>query len=199
MTRIGRTSSALSLIVALAIPGSAVACSSCSASVQEGEKSMDTWVETALRASEKTGKLDGLEIEYYVGGGLPPPHYVSDQFRMLVRDGRDVLEVATPNYAANPPRGASYPRDVYTLAATPEDVRTVARLILEAGAFHTVPPDGGTAPADALRTELEVSLAGKAAKRVYRGREPAELPKLRPAIEALFAAVRARGQHQVKP
>jgi len=161
---------------------------------------MDQWVETALRAAEKTGKLDGLEIEYYVSGGLPPPHYVSEQFRLLVRDGHDVLEFATPNYDPKLPQGASYPKDIYTLPATPEDAKTIARLVLASGAFRESASDAGApAPADALRTELEVTGGGKTAKCVYLGREPAELPKLREAVEALIERVKAHGQHEVKP
>src|SRR4051794_23053923 len=36
-------------------------------------------VDTELARIEASGKLGGVEIEYYVGGGLPPPHYRSDQ------------------------------------------------------------------------------------------------------------------------
>ena len=44
----------------------------------------------------RLGRLDGVTLEYWVGGGLPPPYYRSDQSRLLTSGGRDLLEFARP-------------------------------------------------------------------------------------------------------
>ena len=160
---------------------------------------MDTqWAEEALRATEKSGRLDGLEIEHYVGGGLPPPHYRSDQLRLLAKDGRDTFEFATPHYEEKVPEGGTYPLDIYTLPATPEEVKTFARLVRESGAFAAPAPDAGPGHADALKTELIVNVRGREAKRVYAGGEPAELARLREVVDPLIARLQKIGAHRVK-
>ncbi len=159
----------------------------------------NAWTEPALAAVEKTGRLEGMEIEYYVSGGLPPPHYRSDQFRALTREGRDLLEYARPSYTAKPAQGASYPLDIYTLPATPDEIRTLAKLTREAPPPQAPGPDQGAARADAVRTELLVMLGVQEAKRVYAGRQPPEVSRLREVVEAHVGRLVAQGEHRVKP
>jgi hypothetical protein len=176
-------------------------CSSCAKGRQEGVKTMDNeWAEAALKTAETTGKLDGLEIEHYVGGGLPPPYYRSEQLRLLVQEGRDVLRFVTPNYDPALRKGNTYPRDTYVLPATPDDVKLVARLLRETGALRA-PVPSATEPkvADALRTEWVISAHGKETKRVYPRGEPPELAKLTAVVETLIARVKAQGTHRVEP
>jgi hypothetical protein len=134
-----------------------------------------------------------------VSGGLPPPHYRSEQLRLLVRDGRDVFELATPNYAATPKQGEGFPSDVYRLPATPAEVKTIARLVRESNAFGSVAPPAEEQSADRMRTELLVTLHGKEAKRVYAGAAPPELAKLREVLTPLMARLRAQGEHRGSP
>ena len=83
----------------------------------------------AITQAETTGKLNGLEIEHYVAGGLPPPHYRSEQFRLFVDHGRDTLWFATPDYTVRVKQGEQYPQHVYRLTASPNDVKMIARLV----------------------------------------------------------------------
>ena len=157
------------------------------------------WADKVLAACEASGKLDGAEIEYYVAGGLPPPHYRSDQLRLLVQGGRDMVEFATPNYDPKLAKGNAYALDIYAIAATPDDVRSVARSMRETGAFQAEAPDAGPSRvADTLRAELVVVAGGKEAKRVYAPGDPA-IGELRETAEAMIARVKSQGAHRVKP
>ena len=49
---------------------------------------------TKLAEIERSGRLTGLEIEFWSGGGLPPPYYRSEQLRLTTRGGRDIMEFA---------------------------------------------------------------------------------------------------------
>ena len=89
-----------------------------------------------LEASARTGKLEGIEIEYYVGGGLPPPLYRSDQLRLLVSDGRSTLRFARPVYDR---RYDPYPLEIFQMAATPDDVQLIAGLLLKSRIFSSAP------------------------------------------------------------
>src|SRR4051812_44593663 len=92
----------------------------------------DEFLMGRLGESESSGALDGLEIEYWTGGGLPPPRYVSHQFRLLQKNEGDTLRFARPRFDA-----AFQPHliDARELPASPDDVRTLARLVRESGIF----------------------------------------------------------------
>jgi len=129
--------------------------------------------ELAARLSrcEHSGRLDGLEIEYYVSGGLPPPHYRSDQFRCLTVDGRELIELARPKFD----RGytINYPVEKFQLPAEPENVRTVARLLREGRVFDaTYPEERRPDIADILSTEVLATEGGRQTKKVYYQKPP---------------------------
>jgi hypothetical protein len=157
---------------------------------------MDPEVTAALTRMEATGRLEGVEFEHYVGGGLPPPHYRSDQFRLLTRDGHDVVQFAAPNYSAKPDKDASYPLDKYWLPAQPEDVKKIARILREGRAFDSSAPR--TTVADAVRTELVFTIVGKDHKATYWGLPPA-LTALDALVDTLIARVKSQGQHKLEP
>jgi hypothetical protein len=202
MKRSTTRAAALAVLVTVAI--GVAGCSSRSEKPGEiGGKTMnDTAALAALKDAETSGKLNGLEIEHYVGGGLPPPHHRSEQFRLYVSDGRDTLAFVTPDFTARVKQGESYPNHAYELPATPADVRQIARLVRESGAFSSAstPQDGVVA--DGLRTELVLICDGKGgkeeAKRVYSGAEPPELAKLLAEINAIVARIKAQGVHKVR-
>lgn len=152
-------------------------------------------IEVLLARCEASGKLSGIEIEYYVGGGLPPPHYRSDQFRFLTLDGREIMQFAKPVFDK---RYNPYPVEVYTLPATPADVKTIAGLILRSRAFS---PSSSSKPPikvpDALRTELVIKAGTKEETRTFQGL-PAELQPLKPAVETLIAQLKAKGERWVE-
>lgn len=156
----------------------------------------DPVVSAALTRMEAIGKLEGVEFEHYVGGGLPPPYYVSDQLRLLARDGRDTIQFAAPNYKSKPVKDEAYPRDVYTLPAQPDDVKTIAKILREGRTFET--STMASAPADGVRTELLLTVAGKQHKATYSGFAPTLAP-LSDAVKVLIARVKSQGKHELKP
>ncbi len=156
------------------------------------------WVDGALGEAEATGRLNGVVIEHFVGGGLPPPRLRSDQLRLMTRDGRDVLVFDKPDFKKRPTKaGQPYPNDEYTLAASPADVQLVARLVREAfRAPAPEPPDADEQ--DALHTEIIVSAHGRQATRAYRGGAPSELASLTAAARTLIERAKTQGVHEVK-
>jgi hypothetical protein len=147
-----------------------------------------------LERSAQTGRLDGLTIEYWVGGGLPPPHYRSDQFRLLTVEGRDTLELARPLWddAFKPPQLV----EKFQRPADAADVRRVAHLILDAGVFrepHDEKPTGG----DMLSTEVIVTAGGTMLQSVYRGNVPPALRALETEVERLRLALEREGARSV--
>ena len=155
---------------------------------------VDPAVSAALARMEGTGKLEGVEFEHFVGGGLPPPHYVADQLRLLERDGHDAIEFSAPNYKAQAAKDKAYPNDVYQLPAQPDDVKAIARALREGHAFEFSSPK--TTVADAVRTELVLTVAGKRHTVVYRGFTPALAP-LNALVRDLTTRVKAQGRYRL--
>jgi hypothetical protein len=146
-----------------------------------------------LRRREATGRLEDLEIEYWTGGGHPPPFYRSDQFRLLTCRGVETVEFATVAYAPAFERTALTLK--YQLPARPEDVRTVTRLLRQTGVFtDRHPEEEDPRSPDVLRTEVLVTEGGREHKRVYYRRIPEALEPLRAEVERLIGLVRAKGK-----
>ena len=47
-----------------------------------------------LALAAKTGRADGLTIEYWIGGGQPPPYYRSEQLLVTSHDDRLTIDLA---------------------------------------------------------------------------------------------------------
>lgn len=162
---------------------------------------MQPWSPEALRNRLDrcilAGRLDGLEVEYWIGGGLPPPYYRSDQFRMLTADGRELLELARPVYdeAFRP-----YPIDKRQLPAGRDDVVAIADALK--GLFAD-PPEPPELPADALRAEVLVTEGDLQTTLVLPVPVPPSAQPLHDAVAQRLARVEATGQrslcHQGKP
>jgi hypothetical protein len=154
----------------------------------------DSTAEAILERLEKTGKLDGIEIEYYVGGGAPPPYTRNDQLRLHTNEGREVVEFAKSNFKYteyNP-----YPLDIYRLPAEPADVRTLVKLIRAGDAFGThYPEETNPESSDILRTELVITRGGDEATRIYYKHVPDALAPLKKEVEAMIERVKAKGEH----
>jgi len=150
-------------------------------------------VSDQLRRCEATGRLDGLEIEYWTGGGLPQPSFRSDQFRLLTVGGVEMLEFDTVAYA---PRFTCEGLILeFQLPARHEDVRTVARLLRETGVFTARhPEEEDPRTADILRTEVLVKAGGREHKRIYYRRIPEVLQPLRAEVERLAGVAQAQGK-----
>lgn len=147
-----------------------------------------------LARLERTGKLNGAEIEYYVGGGLPPPATRNDQLRLFTREGREVVEFARSNFKRtefNP-----YALDIYQLPAEPADVRTIARLIRATNAFTThFPEETVSGSADMLHTDVVVTDDGDTATRTYYGHVPQVFAPLEKEVEAMIERLKAKGKY----
>lgn len=149
-----------------------------------------------LERAAATGRLDGLEIEYWVGGGSPPPHYRSDQLRLQTRGGRDVAEFARPLFDASfdPPDLV----EKFTADAQPADVQGVARLILAAHLFDEAAQTGPTAGFDMLATEIAIAAGERRFERKHRGNElPENLRPLAQQIEELRQSLEKAGARSV--
>jgi hypothetical protein len=153
----------------------------------------------ALHGCIVQGQLAGCEIEYWTGGGQPPPYYRSDQFRLHTVDGRDVAELAKPRYdvpAPSPEGGYPVERDVLT--ALPEHVRAVAQMIVVCGVFtEHFAEEQNPRVADILSTEVIVRVGGHAFSRRYFRRVPEALEPLRTEVERITREVVERGERGV--
>jgi hypothetical protein len=167
-----------------------------------GSTKMKTKIDAkaVLARCEATGKLDGVLIEYYVGGGLPPPMTRADQFLLVSREGRDVMEYSRPNFDPKYDKLHldGYPNDTYSLPASPADVKKIARLMRETGVFEQhFPEEARPGIADILRTEINVVDSHGEDGRTYYQRAPVALDPLRVVVEALIAHLKVHGDHGV--
>jgi hypothetical protein len=147
-----------------------------------------------LTQAARDGKLDGLQIESWVGGGQPPPFYRSEQFRLLLKDGRSLMEFAVLRFP-----DALTPKEVtekHTLAADPADVRAVAGQMLETKVFELkFPEETNPGIASVISHEIIATADGTAVKRVYYRRLPAALEPLEKLLKGLIDRTREKGRH----
>lgn len=156
----------------------------------------------ALNERHRAGRLDGCELEYWHGGGMPPPYYKSVQFRLLELDGQDTLELDIMKFDRR-----LTPEDYiekYQLPARPEDIRAVLLPLIESRAFESqFPEEEGEAP-DRMSTEVIVWLRRQPTPdgshadleflKRYRAGLPAALEPLRAEVERLTRLVQAEGK-----
>lgn len=142
------------------------------------------------------GRLNGVTIEYWVGGGPPPPFYRSDQFRLLTVENRDMLEFARPYH--DPTRKLEGLVEKFQLAAQPSDVRRLAKLIIDTGVFQQQSPEEkDPGRADALTTEVIVSIGSREFKRRYFTGSPKPLEPLRAEVDRLLQRLVASGKREI--
>ena len=151
---------------------------------------------TELARLVREGKLSGAIIEYWVGGGIPPPYYRSDQFRLLTRNTGDTLLVARPY--RDPVARREGLVEQYQIPALPADVQRVAKLILDSGIFDPrFAGEKDPGMADAPTTEVIVTIAGQEYKRRFFSASPQPLEPLRLEVENLAGRVVAGGEREV--
>lgn len=191
-----RRAGVLGVALAVVLLVTTIGCGSHGCSLlSNGEHTMNnSSAKSILERLEKTGKLDGVEIEHYVGGGMPPPYTHNDQLRFHTQEGREVVEFAKSNFKRtefNP-----YALDIYRLPAEAADVRTIAKLILAADAFGGGNPQGSSNDiADIIRTEVVVTEDGDAATCVYHGQLPEAFAPLEKEVEALIERLKTKGEY----
>jgi hypothetical protein len=194
----GSTRNSGRLAAAFACGCLALVCLVCHLSTMEGAMNDATNEELRMRLERAaaTGRLDGLEIEYWVGGGSPPPHYRSDQLRLFARGGRDVVEFARPLFDASfdPPDLV----EKFTADAQPADVQGVARLVLAARLLDEAVQTGPSAGFDVLATEIAIAAGELRFERKHRGNElPESLRPLAQKIDELRQRLAKAGVRSV--
>jgi len=142
------------------------------------------------------GRLDGVTIEYWVGGGAPPPFYRSGQFRLITVEKSDVLEFARPYHDPATKREGLIEK--FQLPAQPSKIRRLAKLILDTGVFtQRFPEENDPGRADILSTEVIVSVGGREFKRRYFTASPKPLEPLRAEVERLVQRLTASGKRGI--
>ena len=104
-----------------------------------------------VQAAAEAGELLGVELEWYVSGGLPPPHTRSDQLRLRVEDGREAIVFARERWDV-----AFDPANVHDKWDLPADAESTQVQDLQAGfrsadvipAIVVYARDGGLTDAD---------------------------------------------------
>lgn len=147
-----------------------------------------------LQSAEATGRLDDLELEYWIGGGLPPPHHRSDQLRFLLLDGKPTIEL---NVETNDEKRPGLAMIEHRAPLVPDELRAVAKLIRETAVFsRRYPEENKPDVADILHTEV-VLMSGdrsKSAKRTYYKSPPTDLEALTGHMKRISDRLRAEGQ-----
>jgi hypothetical protein len=92
-------------------------------------------IDRALGRAAETGALGTLEIEYWFGGGLPPPHYRSDQFRMFESGGKAVMVFAVMGFdkTLTPPEV----HEKWTLNPTSDQIMNIASQVRQSHLIST--------------------------------------------------------------
>ena len=149
-----------------------------------------------LQAAERTGRLDGLEIEFWKGGGLPPPYYQSDQLRLMTVGIREVIEFATLKWDQNfdPPNL----HEKWTLALQAAQTSEVTRLLLATQVFTAhYPEEEKPGIADIFSYEILLTADGTQVKRTYYRQLPNQSASLQAATAGLIDLLKAQGRHGV--
>jgi hypothetical protein len=150
-----------------------------------------------LENCENSGNLQGVTIEYWIGGGLPPPYYRSDQFRLLTVSGRDMLEYSTLKWDKNPERTGL--QEKFSLPAQPSDIKSVARLLREKQVFvKKYAEEDQPGIADILSFEIIVSSGVGQEKRTYYRKLPEDLASLRTLLETLIDRAKSKGKKELR-
>jgi hypothetical protein len=147
-----------------------------------------------LAEIEHSGRLAGLEMEFWSGGGLPPPYYRSEQLRLTTRGGRDIVEFAKLKWdnSFDPPQL----QEKWFLLLRPDQTSTVARLLLSSHVFtQTYPEEQNPNAGDILSYEIVLTANGAEVKRRYFRKEPDALGPLRAAVNGLIDLTRTQGRY----
>ena len=81
-----------------------------------------------LALAATTGRADGLTIEYWIGGGQPPPYYRSEQLLVTSHDDRLTITQAVMRF---PPRLApAEVLEIRTLTSDDEELRRLAEELI---------------------------------------------------------------------
>jgi len=147
-----------------------------------------------LETTERTGRLSGLEIEYWRGGGPPPPLYRSEQLRLMSAGPQDLLEFAVQKW--DPGFTPPTLHEVWTLPLRPAQVIEVTQLLLATNVFTAVyAEEQDPRIADIISYEILVSVSDTRLKRRYYRRVPDALAPLDGVFVGLIDRLKAEGRH----
>ena len=156
---------------------------------ERSEMIMATIVEAA-----QNGRLGGLTIEYWVGGGQPPPYYRSEQFRVSEKDSVDqmVFSILRFDDRYEPPQLS----ETFSLPARRENIQTIAQLLIAASPFsHQFPEENNPGNPSAISTELIVSSGEDRVEKRFFGSVPEALVPLSNEVTRLIEKTEAEGEH----
>jgi len=158
-------------------------------------KTTTEFMREKLEGIQRTGRLAGLEIEYWKGGGLPPPHYVSEQLRLMSVDGQQSIVFSTVKFDSkfDPPDL----HEKWTLNLSASDARAVANNLLTSHLLSkTYNEEKDPGVADAFSYEILLT-AEQQEKRTYYLHVPSELRALQAVFDRLAGIARASGRHGI--
>jgi hypothetical protein len=180
------------LLVQIGVAAVTVQCKSWSALMSD-LRNMQA-AQAALRAAEQSGKLGNLEIVYFVGGGAPPPHNSMRQLSIYLREGTDTLEFERVRH--DPRFSPSELLEKWRGAATPDDVRAVAKSLLATSALtQAFAEEASTTTKDRRRVELVLSLGKETvATKTFHVQAPARLSSLVAVFDQLIEHLKSQGQ-----
>jgi hypothetical protein len=150
--------------------------------------------QTRLEASQQSGHLGDLEIEFWRGGGQPPPYYRSEQLRLFEADRKPVLELAVLKWdeAYNPPNL----QEKWRMPLAEEQIKEVVGSLLRTQALvRTFPEEADPKIADLISYEIIVTTGGRQTRRRYYRRMPEPLAAVGSDVATLSTLVRHDGQY----
>ena len=151
-------------------------------------------VRARIDRSAQSGRMEGMEFEYWIGGGQPPPYYRSDQLRLLDSGAGDLLVFARPYWdsAFDPPDLV----EKFQRTADPDEIRRVLNLLLQSDVFSK-PTETEMAGPDVLKTEIMLTFGGVTHERRFHGKIPDELNALDAVVQALHVSLAHTGMRSV--
>lgn len=147
-----------------------------------------------MKSAAKDGRLDGMQIEYWVGGGQPPPYYRSEQFRLLSQGEEVQMEFAVLRF--HPKLIPNEVTEKYTLRGIAEDVRGIARMLLDLRVFEIhFPEENDPSIGGVISHEIAVAAGKVEMKRTYYRTMPLDLTPLEKLLQKMIAKTREKGLH----
>jgi hypothetical protein len=147
-----------------------------------------------LKVASKDGRLDGLQLAYWVGGGQPPPYYRSEQFRVFSTPTSAQMEFSLLRFDSK-----LTPNDVtetFTLAADAANIRAIASMLLDKKVFEgRFPEETNPKIGDIFSHEIIATAGAVKLRRTYYRTMPVDLAPLEKLWRQLIDQTRKQGLH----
>lgn len=147
-----------------------------------------------VKSAAKDGLLDGVQFEYWFGGGQPPPYYRSEQFRLFSVGEELQMEFAILRFHPK-----LIPREVtekYSLRGDSEEVRVIAQMLLDLRVFAShFPEEKDPSIGGVISHEIAVTVGIVEMKRTYYRTMPVDLAPLEKLLQQMIAKTKELGLH----